>query len=62
MAELTMPDLAEAMRAVVRGLVERLDNEQRRRVVFPFDGEMHKRWTYLPGQRPGLGLGDLIDE
>src|SRR5215210_7657794 len=62
MAELTMPDLAATMRAVVGGLVERLDSEQRRRVVFPFDGDMHKRWTYLPGQRPGLRLGDLSDE
>ena len=57
-----MPDLAAAMRAVVGGLVEGLDSEQRRRVVFPFDGDMHKRWTYLPGQRPGLRLGDLSDE
>ena len=62
MAELTMPDLAAAMRAVVGGLVEGLDSEQRRRVVFPFDGDLHKRWTYLPGQRTGLRLGDLSDE
>ena len=31
MAELTMPDLAAAMRAAVRGLIDRLDTEQRRR-------------------------------
>jgi hypothetical protein len=62
MVELTMPDLAAAMRAAVRGLVGRLDTEQRRQLVFPFDGDMHKRWTYLPGQRPGLRLGDLSDE
>src|SRR4051794_8885208 len=62
MVELTMPDLAGAMRAAVRGLVDRLDTEQRRQLVFPFDGDMHKRWTYLPGQRPGLRLGDLSDE
>src|ERR671911_318282 len=61
MVELTMPDLAAAMRAAVRGLVDRLDTEQRRRVVFPFDGDLHKRWTYFPGQRPGLRLGDLSD-
>src|SRR6187549_1695829 len=53
MVELTMPDLAAAMRAAVRGLVGRLDIEQRRQLAFPFDGDMHKRWTYLPGQRPG---------
>src|SRR3954471_16405176 len=62
MAELTMPDLAAAMRAVVRRLVERLDIQQRRHGVFSFDGDIHKRWTYLPGQRPGLRLGDLSDE
>src|SRR5215213_5922287 len=62
MVELTMPDLAAAMRAAVRGLVDRLDTEQRRRVVFSFDGDMHKQWTYFPGQRPGLRLGDLSDE
>ena len=45
MVELTMPDLAAAMRAAVRGLVDRLDTEQRRQMVFPFDGDMHKRWT-----------------
>jgi hypothetical protein len=37
MAELTMPDLAAAMRAAVRGLVDRLDPEQHRRVSSPFD-------------------------
>src|SRR5829696_5052366 len=62
MAQRTMPDLAAAMRAAVRGLVDRLDTEQRRQLVFLFDGDMHKRWTYLPGQRPGLRLGDLSDE
>ena len=47
MVELTMPDLAAAMRVAVRGLVDRLDTEQRRQLVFPFDGDMHKRWTCL---------------
>jgi hypothetical protein len=62
MVELTMPDLAAAMRRAVCGLVDRLDIEQRRQLVFPFDGDMHKRWTYLPGQRPGLRLGELSEE
>jgi hypothetical protein len=39
MVEFTMPDLAAAMRAAVRGLVDRLDTEQRRQLVFPFDGD-----------------------
>ena len=62
MVELTMPDLAAVMRATLRGLFDRLDTEQRRLGVFPFDGDLHKRWTYLPGQRPGLRLGDLSEE
>jgi hypothetical protein len=47
MAELIMPDLAAAMRAAARRLFERLDSDQRRRVVFPFDGDLHKQWTYF---------------
>jgi hypothetical protein len=62
MAELTTKELAAAMRAAVRGLVDRLNSEQLRRSVFPFDLDLHKRWTYLPGQRPGLRLGELSDE
>src|SRR4051794_33788889 len=62
MPELTMPDLAGAMRAATRGLVDLLDSEQRTRAVFPFDGDLHRRWTYLPGERPGLRLGDLSNE
>jgi hypothetical protein len=46
----------------VRGLVDRVDTQQRRQLVFPSDGDTHKRWTYLPGQRPGLRLGDLSEE
>ena len=53
MVELTMPDLAAAMRAAVRGLVDRLDTERRRQLVFLFDGDMHKRWTYLLVSDPG---------
>lgn len=61
MAELTMPELASAMRATVRTLVEHLDAEQRRLAMLPFDGDLHKQWTYLPGERPGLRLGELTD-
>jgi hypothetical protein len=62
MAELTMPELAAAMRTAVQGLVGCLDTEQRGHAVLPFDGDLHKRWTYFPGQRPGLRLGDLSEE
>jgi hypothetical protein len=62
MAELTMADLAAAMRATVRVLVDRLDTEQRSRVVLPFDRDLHRLWTYFPGERPGIRLGDLADD
>jgi hypothetical protein len=62
MAELTMSDLAAAMRAAIHGLVDRLNSEQRRRMFFPFDRDIQRRWTYFPGERPGLRLGDLSDE
>ena len=61
MAEFTMPELASAMRSSAQLLVDHLDAEQRERAVLPFDGELHKRWTYLPGDRPGLRLGELTD-
>lgn len=62
MAELTMPDLAAAMRLAVRGLVDRLDSTQRRRMVLPFDADLHRQWSYIPGERPGVRLGDLSAE
>src|SRR3954451_4541421 len=62
MTSATMPELAGTMRETVRGLINHLDTEQRDRVVFPFDGDLQRRWTYLPGERPGLRLGDLRDE
>ncbi len=56
-----MPDLASAMRAAARALVEHLDLEQRRQLVLPFRHDLHTQWTYLPGLRPGLRIGDLSD-
>ncbi len=54
-----MPDLAAAMRGAVVDLIDRLDTNERRRVMFPFDRDLHRHWTYLPGERAGLRLGDL---
>ncbi|HEU5485543.1 MAG TPA: DUF3500 domain-containing protein [Microlunatus sp.] len=62
MIEDTPADLAAAMRSALVILLDRLDEEQHRRVVSPFTGDLHRAWTYLPGQRPGLRLGDLSDE
>jgi hypothetical protein len=62
MGEVMMADLAGSMRTAVRRLVDLLDAEQRRRGVFSFDVELLRQWTYLPGQRPGLRMGDLADD
>ena len=62
MIEDTPADLAAAMRSALVILLDRLDEDQHRRVVSPFTGDLHRAWTYLPGQRPGLRLGDLSDE
>jgi len=59
MADVTMPDLAEAMRSTVRDLIHGLDAGQRDRALFGFDADFHRQWTYFPGERPGLRLGDL---
>lgn len=57
-----MPDLAQAMRATAQTLVGRLDGDQRRQALLPFDQDLHRQWTYLPGERPGIRLGDLTDD
>lgn len=57
-----MRDLATTMRTTARSLVDGLDAERHRRMVFPFDGDLHKQWTYFPDERPGLRLGNLADE
>lgn len=62
MAELSMSDLAAAMRVTVRGLINELDIDQRRRMIMPFDAEQHRSWTYFPGDRAGIRLGELGDE
>jgi hypothetical protein len=62
MVEPSMPDLAAAMSAAARLLLERLRPGHRRQLVLPFDNRMHRRWTYLPGPRPGIRLGDLSGE
>ena len=55
MVELTVPDLAAAMRAAVRGLVDRLDTEQRRQLVFGFDQIADSR----PHRRGEIRHGEL---
>ncbi len=42
--------------------LDALDAEQRRRATDAFDAADHRSWTYLPGDRPGLRLGDMMAE
>jgi hypothetical protein len=57
-----MPQLAQVMRRAAQDLLDCLDAEQRREVTGPFDPREWHRWTYLPGTRPGLRLGELTAE
>lgn len=51
--------LARAMRQAASDLLDVLDAGQRRAVTGPFTTAEWQRWTYLPGDRPGLLLGRL---
>jgi hypothetical protein len=54
-----MPQLARAMRQAALDLLDCLDAEQRRAVTGRFEPEEWLTWTYLPGERPGLLMGQL---
>jgi Protein of unknown function (DUF3500) len=47
------------MRAIARAFLSALDADQRAAAWARFDVPDHHRWTYLPGERPGVMLGDL---
>lgn len=47
------------MRDLARAFLDSLDAGQRAAAWAPFDVPDHHRWTYLPGERPGVMLGDL---
>src|SRR3954447_16998370 len=58
----SMPQLALAMRRLAGDLLDALDDGQRAAATGLFDvGEWHD-WTYLPGSRPGLRMGELTAE
>jgi hypothetical protein len=43
----------------VRRWLDALDPEQHRRAAFPFESADRSAWDYRPGDRKGLGLGDM---
>lgn len=48
------------IREAVIALIESLDERQRARLCAPFDTADHQVWTYLPGERPGVTLADMM--
>jgi hypothetical protein len=51
--------VVEQTRAAALELLAALSDEQRARILAPFDTPDHQVWTYLPGDRPGVTLGEL---
>jgi hypothetical protein len=47
-------DCRARMATAAAALVGALTGEQRAAALFPFDGDVRTRWTYLPGERPGV--------
>jgi hypothetical protein len=52
---------AEALRTTARRFLDALDQAGRDAAVAPFAAADRKVWTYLPGPRPGVAVGDLSD-
>jgi hypothetical protein len=47
------------MRVAAEEFVTSLDDQQRELATDAFDSDDRRRWTYLPGPRPGLALADM---
>ena len=58
----TVVAMTQAMTARVRGFLDALDDLQRGRATGEFGTPDHRQWTYLPGERPGLGLAEMTAE
>lgn len=55
------PATVSAMREAAGALLSALRPEQLASATAPFDTPDHRRWTYLPGPRPGLSLREMDD-
>ena len=51
--------VVEQIRKTALELLEALTPHQRAKATAPFDTPDHREWTYLPGERPGITLGEL---
>ena len=47
------------MAAAATAFLASLDADQKATATAAFDTDDHREWTYLPGPRPGLALGDM---
>ena len=56
-----MSEPTEALRTTARQFLDALDEAGRDAAVAPFAVDDRKVWTYLPGPRPGVAVGDLSD-
>ena len=56
-----MGEPAKVLRATARRFVDALDDAGRTAAMADFDTADRKVWTYLPGPRPGVAVGDLSD-
>ena len=54
--------LAQAMTTAARTFLESLAAGQRAAAVGTLEPGEHTSWTYLPGPRPGVRVGDLTNE
>jgi Protein of unknown function (DUF3500) len=54
-------DLADALRVTARRFVDALDDAGRKAALSEFGTSDRKVWSYLPGPRPGVAVGDLSD-
>ena len=51
----------DAIRGAVRAFLNELDHSSRVAAVADFDTADRQVWTYLPGPRPGVNVGDLSE-
>jgi hypothetical protein len=51
--------MEDRLREAAFALLDTLSSQQREEISAPFDTPDHQEWTYLPGSRPGVTLGDL---
>jgi hypothetical protein len=54
-------DSTAVLRAAARQFLDRLDAAGRAAAAAPFSTADRTEWTYLPGPRPGVAVGDLDD-